>query len=59
MGKLLASKGTKFWHLSRFCYRTPSIFVIYTDDLHQAINIYKVSYFADAINLLCLGNSNK
>ena len=37
----------------------PLLFLLYINDLNQAIKFYKVHHFADDTNLLCLGNSIK
>ena len=37
----------------------PLLFLLYINDLNQAIKFCKVHQFADDINLLCLGNSIK
>ena len=37
----------------------PLLFLLYIDDLNQAIKFCKVHHFADDTNLLCLGNSVK
>ena len=37
----------------------PLLFLLYINDLNQAIKSYKVHHFADDTNLLCLGNSIK
>ena len=49
----------KLWWPSRICSRTPAIFIIYINDLNQAIKFCKVHHFADDTNLLCLSNSIK
>ena len=35
------------------------LFLLYINDLNQAIKFYKVHHFADDTNLLCLSNSMK
>ena len=37
----------------------PFLFLLYVNDLNQAIKFYKVHHFADGTNLLCLSNSIK
>ena len=37
----------------------PLLFLLYINDLNQAIKFCKVHHFADDINLLCLSNSIK
>ena len=37
----------------------PLLFLLYINDLNQAIKFCKVHHFADDTNLLCLGNSIK
>ena len=37
----------------------PLLFLLYTNDLNQAIKSCKVHHFADDTNLLCLSNSIK
>ena len=37
----------------------PLLFLLYMNDLNQAIKFCKVHHFADDTNLLCLGNSIK
>ena len=37
----------------------PLLFLLYINDLNQAIKFYKVHHFADDTNLLCLSNSIK
>ena len=37
----------------------PLLFLLYINDLDQAIKFYKVHHFADDTNLLCLSNSIK
>ena len=37
----------------------PLLFLLYINNLNQAIKICKVHHFADDTNLLCLGNSIK
>ena len=37
----------------------PLLFLLYINDLNQAIKFFKVHHFADDTNLLCLSNSIK
>ena len=37
----------------------PPLFLLYTNDLNQAIKFCKVHHFVDDTNLLCLSNSTK
>ena len=37
----------------------PLLFLLYINDLNQAVKFYKVYHFADDTNLLCLSNSIK
>ena len=46
------------WCPSRICFRTTS-FLLYINDLNQAIKFGKVHHFTDGTNLLCLSNSIK
>ena len=41
------------------CNTGPLLFLLYINNLNQAIKISKVHHFADDTNLLCLGNSIK
>ena len=38
---------------------SPLLFLVYINDLNQAIKFFKVHHFADDVNLLCLGNRLK
>ena len=37
----------------------PLLFLLYVNDLNQAVKYYKVHHFADDTNILCLSNSIK